>query len=147
MKQIFFALILVATVYFAGKYSFTVPESATTLLLFLITTLFSLLSLFIYQTKKDMAKIQKTLDDLIIEQKGNTEVLENKNDPLLSGQQAINEGVEETQWDELEQSEKDAHIAKIQKTMVYTGSSSHSRQETDDPYGTIQIDTNYEIPD
>ena len=126
MKQIVFALILISIIYFAGKYSFTVPESATTLLLPLITTLFSLLALFIYQTKKDIAKIQKTLDALVIEQKGSKEVLEGKDDPLLSGQQVINEGLEETLWDELEQSEKDAHIAKIQKTMVYTGSSSHT---------------------
>ncbi len=91
--------------------------------------------------------MQQTLDALPLELKQNKEASAAHQRPVASGQEANNDTARELLWDELNQAEKDAHIAKIQKSMIYTGSSSHSEQETTDTYGTVQTDAYYEMSD
>lgn len=148
MKLIIWGLILISSPYLVGNGPLIFPQYTTTLFLPIISVLVSLLLLVIvYQTKKDMARMQQTLDALTLELKQNKEALAAHKRPVASGQEANNDTARELLWDELNQAEKDAHIAKIQKSMIYTGSSSHSEQETTDTYGTVQTDAYYEMSD
>jgi low affinity Fe/Cu permease len=146
-KLIIWGLILISSTYLVGNYPLTPLQSTTPLFLSIIMALVFLLLLFVYQTKKNMAKMQQALDDLVLDLKQTKEALVASNILAESKQDAKSAETEEILWDELNQAEKDAHIAKIQKTMVYTGSSNHSEQKTEDTYGTIQIDAYYEMSD
>jgi len=147
MKLIIWGLILISSTYLVGNYPLTLPQSTTPLLLSIITALVSLLLLFVYQTKKDMAKMQQALDALALELKQTREAIGVNINPVESRQETKRDEVEDILWDELNQAEKDAHIAKIQKTMLYTGSSSHSEQKNEDGCGAIQVDAYYEMSD
>jgi len=137
-------LILVSTIGFLAKYSLTIPEATTTpLFLLIITILAFLLPFFTYGIKKDMVKLQKAIDDLATELKDTRKALNEKTDPLQSRQEPQNSEIEDKPWDELTQAEKDKHIAKIQKTMIYTGSPG-SGLDIIDPPDIIHIGTYYE---
>jgi len=147
IKLIIWGFVLISSTYLAGNHPPTLPQSITPLLLAIITALFSLLLLFVYQTSKDMARMRQALDTLTHDLKETKEALAAIINPFESRQEVKSDKTEEILWDELNQAEKDAHIAKIQKTMIYTGSPSHSEQKTTDAYGTIQIDAYCEISD
>lgn len=138
-KQIVFGLMLVPLLCFMGTSAFAVPEPATKLLLFVIAILAFLLSLSAYQMKNNIAKMQKTIDGLTAELKSARAVREEKKEPLKSKQQVVKKTVENTLWDELDQAAKDEHIAKIQKSMVYTGSTSPSKEQMRNPHDIIPI--------
>ena len=138
-KLIVFGLMLVLLIYFMGRSAFAAPEPAITLFLVTIAMVVFLLSLFVYRMKNDMAKMQQTMDELAAELKRTREVKEAEKESLKSEQEAAREGVKKTLWDELGQAEKDEHIAKIQKSMKYTGSTSSSEERMRDIHDIVPI--------
>ena len=147
LKLIIWGLIFISSIYLVGNYPQILSQPTTSLFLFIITALLSLLLLFVYQTRKDMAIMRQALDTLTHDLKESKEASAGIYKPIESGQEVKTNETEEILWDELNQAEKDAHIAKIQKTMVYTGSSDHSEQKITDVYGTIPTDTYCEMSD
>lgn len=138
-KQIVFGVMLVSLVCFMGKSALAAPEPAILLFLFVIAIAAFLLPLFVYQMKNDIAKMQKTIDGLAAELKRTREVLEEQKEPLQSKQEVSIKDVERTLWDELGQAEKDEHIAKIQRSMEYTGSTSPSRKDMGNGHDIIPL--------
>jgi len=113
-KQIVWGLTLVPLVYvMSSKSTFAVPETATMFFLSVLAVLMFLLSLCIYQMKIDIAKMQKTMDNLVVELRRSGMGREATEEPLKSEQQGVQTDAKKKLWHELEQEERDEHIAKI----------------------------------
>ena len=112
MKNIVFGLGIILLLFFVNTSSFAGLEPVIMLCLF-TSAIAAFLLLFTYQIKNDMAKMQKVIDGLTAELNRNREGQEANEEPLKPEQQALEMDIERTGWDELEQAEKDAHIAKI----------------------------------
>ena len=112
-KLIVWGLTLVPLVYVMSKLAFAVPENGTMLFMFVLAVLMSLPSLFVYQMKVDMTKMQRSMDDLSVELRRLVAAKEVTEEPFISAQQVIKTDVKKKLWHELEQTERDKHIAKI----------------------------------
>jgi len=129
--QIVFGLILVLLASLMLKTSFVLSESTAMPIFSLYTVLLLLMLLFVYQMKDVMTKMQNTIDGLGTELIRIREVLEAERGDADSTQHLADPEPGYMQWDSLDQSEKDEHIAKIQKSMEYTGDESNSEQAMD----------------